>query len=481
MNRLSFVSFAVLFAVPAMAQEITESVADVNFEVEQTSFRGAEDRVVYIPADTAFRIKVSVDVDADVAANMEGESTLEWPEAMTQSWEGVLGGGEAEVDLTMSFDVGAEFAGILNLPDFIGDLDFRPISEGGTGSGPIYYGFVQEEWAWFQSVFFDSLLLPGSPTPSLNIPFDFATDSSLVIWSFDVGNIDFEVFSTGYFVQLGGMLQVTPDSVLVLSGENISTRGRQVTEHEGTVVVPAPTVNDGTATYESVWTGSLASTFAVIAGFVPEIIVGTTFDANGDVVQESGVSSTITGLLAGYIGTIAEVNVPIATDLQQIVSKQTPYTHDLPAIDTDQSSLDFGSILIDTESQLNLTVEDLGAIELWGDISIEGEGFSISRPDLEVEAEGEAMVTVTFRPGATGNFDGILTMESNDPVNPVVAIPLSGNGFDETGDTGENNDTGDGPDGSAGIRGCGCSSAPGGSLAWLALIPAFGFVLRRRR
>jgi hypothetical protein len=72
MNRLSFVSFAVLFAVPAMAQEITESVADVNFEVEQTSFRGAEDRVVYIPADTAFRIKVSVDVDADVAANMEG-------------------------------------------------------------------------------------------------------------------------------------------------------------------------------------------------------------------------------------------------------------------------------------------------------------------------------------------------------------------------------------------------------------------------
>ncbi len=479
MRRFSFVSLAVLFAVPAMAQETTESVADVSFEVEQTSFRGADDRVVYIPANTSFRIKVSVDVDADVAANMDGQSTLEWPEAMTQSWEGVAGGGEAEVDLSMSFDVGAEFAGLLDLG--FTELDFRPASEGGTGSGPIYYGFVQEEWAWFQSVFFDSFLLPGSPNPSVSIPFDRATDSSLIIWDFDIGSIDFQVLNTGYFVQLGGRLAVTPDSTLTLSGQNISTRGRQVTEHEGTVVVPAPNVNDGTATYESVWTGSLASNFAVVAGFLPEITVGTEYDANGDVVQATGVSSTAVDFLTTYIGSIAEVPVPIATDIQQIVSKQTPYTHDLPAIDTDQSSLDFGSILIDTESQLNLTVEDLGAIELWGDITIEGDGFSISRPDLEVDPEGEVMVTVTFRPGETGNFDGTLTMESNDPVNPVVAIPLSGNGFDETGDTGVVDDTGDGPDGEAGIRGCGCSSAPGGSLAWLALIPAFGFVLRRRR
>jgi MYXO-CTERM domain-containing protein len=465
MNRLSFVSFAVLFAVPAMAQEITESVADVSFEAEQALFRGNTDNGFRFPADSAFAIVINADIQADAEGHLDAISHMTWPEALTQTWEGVPGGGELFVDAALTLAVEATLDGEV-------DLGFTTFDFSGN---PIVYGIWSDTTTWSGSKFFDSLLLPGSPMASTSIEINDSAGSAAAL-QWDPGLeyvLDIpEIAGFDYRIEFDGTFEVRPDAVFTITGVDVTTLGRSVATHDAEIIVPAPSTNDGTAEYESVWKGEASSRFDLIAGFFPNIRL-----VNDSDDSISGFSSTINGLLGSYTA----LTVPVGTDARDFRSKNTAYTHDLPAIDTNQSSLDFGSILVDTESQLNLTVEDLGAIELWGDISIEGDGFSISRPDLEVDPEGEVMVTVTFRPGATGNFDGTLTLESNDPVNPVVAIPLSGNGFDETGDTGENNDTGDGPDGSAGIRGCGCSSAPGGSLAWLALIPAFGFVLRRRR
>jgi MYXO-CTERM domain-containing protein len=100
-------------------------------------------------------------------------------------------------------------------------------------------------------------------------------------------------------------------------------------------------------------------------------------------------------------------------------------------------------------------------------------------------------LVLTFEPQASGDFDGTLVLESNDPMLPRIEIQVIGTAVDPdesdpNGDGGTNED----PDGRAKptvieseIQGCGCASTradrTGGAL--LGAIGLAGLLWRRRR
>lgn len=463
MRMLSALTLSVLFALPAAAQDITESIADVNFEVEQQLFRGSNLEYRF-PAGRSYGIVVAADVAADVEAELQGKSHLTWPNILTQSWEGQAGGGFMSVIMALDLSVEARLDGPIDLQ--IVEPDFT--------NNPISYSFWSDSTEWLHDAYFDTFLLSGGDPEFAIIEINQNTGALPALY-WDPGlEYSLDLVVVDYSLVFDGAFQAVPDATVTLRGTEIVTSARSVTEADGTVELRAPNTNDGTARFTSVWKGTAPSTFDLVMGFDPEFRLVD----NSDGTTNAGVNNTINEFFSGY----SNVTVPIAMDGDNLVtSKNTPYDHDLPAIDTDRASMDFGQVLVGNESQLNLVIEDLGSIDLWGDVAVEGEGFSISRPDIDVDGNGEMALTVTFRPDVAGQADGELILTSNDPVNPTVAIPLSGRGFEQGDDT-ANPDTGNGgPGGEAGIRGCGCSSAPTGSLAWLGLIPAMGFVLRRRR
>jgi hypothetical protein len=112
---------------------------------------------------------------------------------------------------------------------------------------------------WNGLKFFDSLLLPGSPSPSVTSFIDNTTAAP--VWQLGEGMYPLSFGS--YRVELTYNLFVEPDFSMTITGQKVSTRGRDITAHDGTVVVPAPSTNNGTARYESQWFGTVASRFGL--------------------------------------------------------------------------------------------------------------------------------------------------------------------------------------------------------------------------
>lgn len=453
---LRWVTVPVLLAVAgvASAQDTTESVADVTFEAEQVLFRGTDFTISFPeltnPSDPpAVRLEFKADVAADSEMFMDAKSHLEWPEAMTQSWEGVPGGGEVTFDtqLDLTADV------VVDTTIFGFNIQFN------------YNLWNARDNTWNGLKFFDSLLLPGSPSPSVTSFIDNTTAAP--VWQLGEGMYPLSFGS--YRVELTYNLFVEPDFSMTITGQKVSTRGRDITAHDGTVVVPAPSTNNGTARYESQWFGTVASRFGL--DIDPQLDLALYNTSNGSLIGDTDlVSNYLDGVIQPW---------QIATDERPYQTKNTPYDHALPAIDVDPARLDFGDVLIGNEAQLNIVVEDLGTIDLVGEIEVDGDGFSVSRPDVDVAGEDDLTVVVTFSPEEAGDFEGEIVFTTNDPTHPTVTVALEGVGVDEedTDPDTDPDDTGD----EDGRRGCGCavdSSAPVGALG---MLPIALLIARRRR
>ena len=64
------------------------------------------------------------------------------------------------------------------------------------------------------------------------------------------------------------------------------------------------------------------------------------------------------------------------------------------------------------------------------DIEIEGEYFSSDFADAVVVDPDESFdLTVTFAPEAGGDFEGTLTIVSDDPYTPQITVSLTGTGW----------------------------------------------------
>ena len=105
-------------------------------------------------------------------------------------------------------------------------------------------------------------------------------------------------------------------------------------------------------------------------------------------------------------------------------------TH-LPHIEVEPDRLDFDEIDVDERDQMTLTISNRGRANLIvSDIVIEGNPFSSDFEEEKIIGPDESSdVTVTFAPEEGGNFEGTMTIISNDPNFEEVVVDLTGTGI----------------------------------------------------
>ncbi|MBC8436093.1 MAG: choice-of-anchor D domain-containing protein, partial [Bacteroidetes bacterium] len=104
----------------------------------------------------------------------------------------------------------------------------------------------------------------------------------------------------------------------------------------------------------------------------------------------------------------------------------------VPILDTDVEVLDFGAVTIGSSTSLEITLINEGNADL------NVESISINDPHFTIEPytgtlpPGESVTRiVTFTPTTDSQENGLLTILSNDPVSPLLEIPLYGLGLPE--------------------------------------------------
>ncbi len=103
---------------------------------------------------------------------------------------------------------------------------------------------------------------------------------------------------------------------------------------------------------------------------------------------------------------------------------------DHPEISVSPEAVYFRDVLVGERTESILTVENVGVLDLViSDISIDDEVFSDDfRGEVALEPEESIDVAVTFAPEEPGEFNGTLTIFSNDPSDPEFVVPLHGAG-----------------------------------------------------
>ncbi len=104
-----------------------------------------------------------------------------------------------------------------------------------------------------------------------------------------------------------------------------------------------------------------------------------------------------------------------------------------PEIDLSEEILDFGSLPVLHTKALERTVGNRGRAPLIiHELEIAGEdaGFfsTESLPD-NISVGGERAVVVSFRPDEERSYEALLKVHSNDPDDPLVEVPLTGEGL----------------------------------------------------
>ncbi|MDP8240375.1 MAG: choice-of-anchor D domain-containing protein, partial [Candidatus Hatepunaea meridiana] len=109
------------------------------------------------------------------------------------------------------------------------------------------------------------------------------------------------------------------------------------------------------------------------------------------------------------------------------------HQEDEPHIVVSPEELDFGEVLVNNSEDLTLTISNEGDADLTiSDITVADDYFSTSFDgEFTIEPDGEHQLTVTFAPDEAGEFEGTLTIDSNDPDEGEIWVTLAGIGIGE--------------------------------------------------
>ncbi|UCH63417.1 MAG: M6 family metalloprotease domain-containing protein [Fidelibacterota bacterium] len=100
-----------------------------------------------------------------------------------------------------------------------------------------------------------------------------------------------------------------------------------------------------------------------------------------------------------------------------------------PDITVSNDTLDYGAVFIGGSDSLTLTVSNSGTDLLTvSSIVSTNSAYTIDLTTFSVSLSESQAVTVIFEPASVGNFPGILTITSDDPDEPAVAVVLLGQG-----------------------------------------------------
>ncbi|HCU25944.1 MAG TPA: hypothetical protein DF383_13080, partial [Deltaproteobacteria bacterium] len=147
-----------------------------------------------------------------------------------------------------------------------------------------------------------------------------------------------------------------------------------------------------------------------------------------------------------------------------------------PNLSTDPTSLDFGDISGSKSRSLNLTIVNTGSLAanvtdlVLSDtvnysLDLNAGSDPCGASNFALAGGDSCSIGVTFSPKQNGSFNATLTLNSNDPDEPALAVALSGSTQ------------------SAGSGGCSLGAMGQASSLWSGLLPLFfwGFLRLKRR
>lgn len=370
------------------------------------------------PVAVAFRIRTA----GGALIEMEGESNVSWPTALTQSFTPYAGTGLLELDtaLTASVDMNVDIWGYY--------WEDALASQSLTFQG----GTTFEPW-----------LLPGGVESYAEIVDEGRQE--------ELFNLEYDIFS-GVTVYLSTDLR--PDASVVVNGEKFKAGDQVVAEDGATALHAVP--EGGTLELFTFFTARYRSALDLV------------------VVPAFGVCAPVFGCYD-----VLEFELPINLISTELVQDMPPVvmSFPLPLLDIDTSGLDLGEVEVGQLGTANLPVGNLGDLWLDGSAAItEGStAFTVFPGELLADAQGTDGLVITFAPQEPGEHTATLVVQTSDPALPTVSIPLRGTAFVE-----------EGPATNIPAEvGCGCASAPGRPIGGLArgglLLGLLALVLRRRR
>ncbi len=108
-----------------------------------------------------------------------------------------------------------------------------------------------------------------------------------------------------------------------------------------------------------------------------------------------------------------------------------------PVIVIEPMMLDFGEVVVGDQRRLDITVSNNGDQNLILEHPIaEGDYFSDDWADwasVVIEPGDQFVTFAVFAPEEVGDFEGTLTVRSNDPANGIIIIPMRGSGASDGG------------------------------------------------
>ncbi len=109
---------------------------------------------------------------------------------------------------------------------------------------------------------------------------------------------------------------------------------------------------------------------------------------------------------------------------------------DEPNIAVEPDAIDFGNVFVGEQGEETITIGNTGDADLTvEDVTAAGDGFSVDWEGQQtIEPGGEYQVSVTFAPGEGGDFEGTITIASDDPDQGEVAVGLAGTGVERVAD-----------------------------------------------
>ena len=101
----------------------------------------------------------------------------------------------------------------------------------------------------------------------------------------------------------------------------------------------------------------------------------------------------------------------------------------VPVISVFPKILEFKELIVNSSAQKSITVENKGSAKLLiRKISIDNESFSVENNCKKLNPKEKCIINIKFKPKKVGSIRGVLTIISNDNIQPVVKINLSGTG-----------------------------------------------------
>lgn len=408
-----------------------------TLEDEVSLYDGSEFDTTWIPADSPLQIRFQIVSDGGAEIELEGVGYLGWPEGLTALVEPVADSGVIVVDAILSAVTSIRFsvAGY----SYESEIDRRGIAIEGEAE-------------------FTPFLMSGDVPDSVSVLFEGATNELL--------NFSYNVF-TGVSVQF--TTDLGPQATTVYDSPNWYLGGERV-DAVGERAVFAP-AGEPLQAVEAQLVGHWESSL--------DLVLNPVFSVCVDIV---GCWDLVD----------IDIPIPLAGDNFEQLFDPVAMEFPLPVLTPPAAVADFGTVEVGQVANVQIPLENTGLLELEGGAALFGSPYFLVYPNAFLAAPGTTDgLVLTFEPQVSGDFDGTLVLESNDPLQPRIEIQVIGTAVDPD----ESDPNGDGADDEGGdgrakptvieseVQGCGCASTRtdrGGGLL-LGAVGLAGLLWRRRR